>query len=530
MGNDSLLLSSGTVYDGLGSPGRTADVLVRDGRIASISDVPLRVPSARRIDCTGRVVAPGFVDTHAHSDLVPLLPDPQPFKLLQGVTTEIVGNCGISFAPLDHAAAESAADLVGNLAKGVAVEPGGFAALLDRLAEAGPTNNMAMLVGHNALRLSANGTEPELAPSALARMERLAAEAFEAGAVGFSTGLIYSPGSFAGIEELTALARVAARFGGLYATHMRDEGRRLEAAMGEAVTVARQAGIRLQISHCKVAGRGNHGKAATLVRTLEAARLDGVDVYGDQYPYAAGSTVLLALLPTRATAGGATALAERLSDPSVRALLRSDADRGEPGDGLWAACTPDDVLIIDHTDAGVVGLTLAEVCRSRDEHPFEALCRLVGEDPRAEAALTLMAESDVRTIMASPLVGIGSDSGVPIGLQHPRTWGSFPTVLGRYVRELAVLDLPEALRKATSFGARQFRLTGRGALLPGYIADVTVFDAQTIGHEADYLDPAGPVTGVHTVLLAGEVVVDDGAFNGSRSGRILRRGVSTIAS
>src|SRR5215218_6862292 len=512
MTSAGLLLQGGTVFDGLGAPGRVADVAVAGGRVVAVGGDP--PAGLRRVDCHGLAVAPGFVDTHAHSDLVHLGDQPQPFKLLQGVTTEVVGNCGLTFAPLDAASAEVAATLWSGLAGGVPIEPAG---LLDR---AGPANNLALLVGHGTLRLTANGLEERLRPGAAARMAALAAEAFQAGAVGLSSGLIYVPGSYADTGELVALARVAAAHGATYATHMRNEGVHLDAALEEAVTIARTAGARLQVSHCKAAGRAAHGTAGRLLERLAAARLDGVDAQGDQYPYDAGATVLSSLLPPAVAAGGTEAMAARLRDPEARAALRAQAERGGVADGGWALADPGDVLLTGHRDPGVVGRTLAEAAGQGD--PWDALCQLVADDPAATIVIRLMREDDLRAIMASPLVGVGSDNGPPGGLEHPRTWGCFPRLLGRYVRELGVLTWEQAIRKATWLGARQFRLDGRGLLVEGAVADLCVFDPATVGHEGTYLDPDVPVRGIVHVLLAGEPVVEGAQFNGRRAGRVLR--------
>jgi N-acyl-D-amino-acid deacylase len=515
-----LLLEGGTVFDGLGNPGRVADVAVVGGRVVAVGGDP--PAGLRRIGCDGLAVVPGFVDTHAHSDLVHLLDQPQPFKLLQGVTTEVVGNCGLTFAPLDPGSAEVAAALWSSLAGGVPVEPATFGELAGRLDEARPANNLALLVGHGTLRLTANGLEERLRPGAAERMAALAAEAFEAGAVGLSSGLIYVPGSYAGTGELVALARVAAAYGGVYATHLRDEGGHLEAALDEAVTIAGTAGTRLQVSHCKAAGRAAHGTAGRLLERLAAARLDGIDAQGDQYPYDAGATVLSALLPPAVAAGGTEAMRARLRDPGTRAALRAQAERGGIGDGAWAEADPADVLLTGHRDPGVVGRTLAEVAGGRD--PWDVLCELVAGDPAAAIVVRLAREDDVRAIMASPLVGVGSDNGPPTGLEHPRTWGCFPRLLGRYVRELGVLTWEQAVRKATWLGARQFRLDGRGLLVEGAVADLCVFDPATVGHDGTYLDPDVPVTGIEHVVLAGDLVVEHGRFTGRRSGRVLRSG------
>ncbi|NED96268.1 D-aminoacylase [Phytoactinopolyspora alkaliphila] len=516
---DTLVLRAGTVFDGLGSAASTADVLVEDGRIREIGQVP--VPGgARVIDCDGLFVAPGFVDAHSHSDLVPLMDHAQPFKLLQGVTTEIAGNCGFSFAPLTGASADLVRSMYDELACGVEVKPASFAGFLDTVERHRPTNHMAFLVGHHTLRLTANGAGDHLKPGALAEMRRLAAESFEAGAVGFSTGLIYPPGCFAARDELEELARVAGVYGRVYATHMRDEGQFVVEAIDEAVAIARAGGIRLQISHCKAAGRAAHGNGAALLERIEAARLDGVDVLGDQYPYLAGGTVMLALLPNVAAAGGAEAMTSRLADLAQRVALSAQAARGRPGDGMWASTEPSKVIITGHRDTTMVGRTIADVAGGGD--PFDTLCDLLLADPGAAIVLEMMAEADVRRIMASPLVGVGSDNGPPLGMQHPRTYGCFPRLLGHYVREEKVLTWEAAIRKATSLIAGQFGLDGRGVLLPGAHADITVFDPERIGHAGTYVRPDVPVDGIETVVLGGQVVVENATFTGARAGRVLR--------
>jgi len=516
-----LLIRGGLVHDGLGNPPRTADVAIDGDRISAVGQ---DLGEARRIvDAYGLMVAPGFIDPHAHSDCVPLMDEPQPFKLLQGVTTEIVGNCGFSFAPLSEESAAEARVSFGDLAAGATIEPATFAQYLARVEAAGPTNHITALVGHNTLRLTANGTEVKLADGALDEMRRLTAEAFEAGAAGLSTGLIYIPGTFSDREEIVALAEVAHRFDRPYTSHMRDEGPALEEALDEAIDIGRRARVRVQISHCKAAGSASHGKGRVLLEKLHGARLEGVDIRGDQYPYLAGGTFLNALFPAEAREGGIAAFQDRLRDPAEVERLRTRAlEAADETSGLWGQTTPEGVLVTRHHDAAVIGRTVAQIAGDRD--PWLVACELVERDPNAMMVVTIMSEDDVRTIMADPLIGVGSDNGIPRGLDHPRTWGCFPRFLGRYVRELGVIDWPEAIRKMTSATADQFRLTGRGWIGPGAIADVTLFDPAAVGHDGTYEIPDVKPTGVPYVLLAGALVVDEGVFTGERLGRVIRAG------
>ena len=515
------LLRGGTVHDGLGAPGRPAGVLVEDGRISAVG-AQLDAAGATEVDCSDLIVCPGFIDTHSHSDALPLLEDAQPFKLLQGVTTEIAGNCGMSMAPLTADAAAEFVGLYGELAPGVEIGPGSFADFAARIEQSGPTNNIALLVGHSTLRLSANGMSTALRPGALDTMRTMAAESFEAGACGLSTGLIYVPGTYSDTDEVVALAEVAAAYGALYTTHMRDEGIHVEAALDEALEIGRRAGVRVQISHCKAAGRQMHGRGELVLERIARGRREGIDVLGDQYPYTAGATVLSSLIPSRAMAGGVEALRERLGDSVERAELRAEAERQGDGSGLWHDLEPKDVLITEHRYSAVVGRTLAELSAGAD--PWDTLCDLVLADTGAMIVLQLMAEIDVRRIMSDPLIAVGSDNGPPIGLQHPRTWGCFPRLLGTYVREEGVLTWEEALRKATSMPARHFGLHGRGVLRAGAVADICVFNPRTVGYAGTYQDPAVQPSGIEWVFLAGHAVVREGAFQGERRGALLRHG------
>ncbi|MGZ5296237.1 MAG: N-acyl-D-amino-acid deacylase family protein [Actinomycetota bacterium] len=509
-----LVIIGGIVHDGLGSPGARGDVAIDADRVVAVGlDLG---PARRTIDAADRFVAPGFVDAHSHSDAVPLMAEPQPFKLLQGVTTEVVGNCGFSVAPLDDTSAVYVKEAWGDLLPGVAVDAGSFGDYLERIGAAGPTNNIAPLVGHGTLRLTANGTRRELADGALDAMCARAEEAFRAGAVGLSTGLIYVPGTYAETDEIVTLARIAARWRRPYATHMRDEGERLGEALNEAIEVGRRSGARVQISHCKAFGSENRGKSALLLDTLHRARLAGIDVRGDQYPYTASSTFLVTLLPAEASEGGVEELRTRCAD--------SQALRRQLPSGMWGPTTAGDTVIIAHVDASTVGRTVADVATDRSLEPFATVCALVAEDPGAMVVEHGIHEEDVVAIMADPLIGIGSDNGAPVGMQHPRTWGCFPEFFGRFVRERSIVGWEEAIRKATSATALQFDLAHRGTLQPGSVADICVFDPATIAHPGSYEEPAATPVGIEHVVLGGTVVVDEGGFTGVREGRVLRAG------
>ncbi|WP_454049273.1 N-acyl-D-amino-acid deacylase family protein [Cellulomonas sp. Marseille-Q8402] len=521
----TLVLRGGSVLDGTGAPAVRADVVVAGDRVLAVGpdlDVPAGV---RVLDVDGLTVTPGFIDAHTHSDVVPFMADPQPFKVLQGVTTEVVGNCGNSAAPLvDDRAVDLHRPISSTVAAGVGSWPRTFGEYLDAVEAHGPTNHVASLVGHSTLRISANGMAEALAPGALERMVELAEAAFAEGAFGLSTGLIYAPGVYAGTDEVAALAAVAARWGRPYATHMRDEGDGLAASLAETFDVARRTGVRVQVSHCKAAGRRNHGRAGELLAALRVARAEGIEVHGDAYPYTTGESFLTALLPAEAQVGGRTELVRRLSDPAVRGALAARALAGGPGAGAWTQTTPAGVLLSMHADASLLGRSVAEVAAGRGQDPWDALCDLVLADPGAMMVYELMADADVRAVLADPLIAIGSDNSVPVGNAHQRGWGCFPTVLGPYVRDHHVLDLPEAVRKMTSLTADALGLPGRGRLVPGAVADLAVLDPATVGHAGTPQAPWVRPDGVRWTVLAGEVVVDDGEFTGARAGRVLRAG------
>lgn len=520
-----IVLTGGTVFDGAGTDPMTADVLIHGDRVVEVGrvDVPA---GARVLDVSGLAVAPGFIDAHTHSDVVPFMAEPQPFKLLQGVTTEIVGNCGNSAGPLiDEAAVEFHRPMSSTIPAKVDSWPRTLGGYLDAAAQAGPTNNIASLVGGSTLRISANGMDRELREGALTQMVALADRAMAEGAVGMSTGLIYAPGSYASEAEVRALAEVAARWQRPYATHMRDEGDGLAASLASTIDLARTTGVRIQISHCKAAGSANFGRGHEILETIHAARLEGLDVNGDMYPYTSGESFLSALLPSDAQSGGRGALVARLRDPAERERLHTRVLAGGPGEGAWQQTTPTGVVVSMHDpDPSVLGHNLAEIAGARGIDPFELLAELLIADPASMMVYDLMSLDDVELILAEPSIAIGSDNSVPVGNAHRRGWGCFPTTLGEFSRDREVLTLSEAIRKMTSLPARIFGLIGRGHLLAGAIADIAVFDPATIGHEGTTVEPWLAPTGLHHTFLAGHHVIDEGRFCGERRGRVLRAG------
>ena len=472
-----VLFTGGTVIDGTGAPRVRADVAVAGDRIAAVGDLA-EAQAGRTIDATGRIVSPGFIDAHTHDDNLLLVdPDVTP-KTSQGVTTVIAGNCGVSLAPLTPGRpTPPPLDLLGGPADFRYPRFADYVAALD---EAPPAANAGLLVGHSALRLDTmdDVDRPATAGEIDAMRERLA-EGMEAGALGFSTGLIYGPNKAATTDEVAAVAEVAGAAGGLYVTHMRDEGADIERAMEEAFEIGRRAGTGVVISHHKCAGRANFGRSGETLALIEKTRRSqsvGLDVY----PYTAGSTVLMPEMVGKAE----------------RVIV------------TWSEPHP------EHA-----GRDLPDVAAEMGLDPIAAAERL----QPAGGIYFMMDEADVRRIMAYEHSMIGSD-GLPHDQHpHPRLWGTFPRVLGHYSRELGLLTLEDALRRMTGLTAAQFGLTDRGAVRAGAYADLVVFDAETIADEATFEAPTRPAAGIDIVMVNGAIVREGGRVTGKRPGRALRR-------
>ena len=528
-----LVIAGGRVIDGTGDPWFRADVGIAGDRIAAVGDLS-RAAARRRIDAADHMVAPGFIDMLGQSEMTLLADNAAESKIRQGITSEVTGEGG-SAAPASEATLKDARPWLDKY--GIKVDWTDFRGYFDRLRAARPAINLASFVGAAQVRQVVLGSEDvQPTPEQLRRMEELVDAAMQQGAVGLSTSLIYPPGSYARTGELIALARVAARHGGLYASHIRDEGRGEMEALEEAITIGREARIPVEVWHLKVAGRAVWGRMKDVVARIERARAEGLDVTADMYPYVASGNGLDATVPQWAQAGGVDAMIKRFHDPAQRARILQEIRDGHGGewDG-WKGRPPEDILIVSVLDPALqkwTGKRLSQVAADMGKSPEEALVDLVEAD-RANVfvARFSMNEDDVQYALRRPWVAIDLDAGAfslagPFGAvkHHPRALGTMPRVLGHYSRDLKLFPLEEAVRKMTSLPARRVGLFDRGLLRPGLAADVVVFDPDRIRDVATFEAPNAYSEGVEYVVVNGRVVLDAGRMTAERPGRPLTRG------
>lgn len=503
-----LVLEGGLVIDGTGAEGVSADVGVRDGVIAEVGDLDGR-SAEERIDVSDHVVAPGFIDPHTHSrGTIFEIPTAENF-IRQGVTTLVEGNDGSS--PLD------------------------LSTWYDSLDAAGGTSpNFAMFVGHGSIRRAVIG-EDDRAPSddELEEMRGLVAEAMSAGALGLSTGLFYLPGSFAETEEVIELARVAREAGGIYISHMRNEGAGVWESIAETIEIGRAAGIPVQMTHHKIGAVTNFGRSSESIAMIEEAREEGIDITFDQYPYTASSTGLSVIIPRWAQEGGE--LEVRLADPELRARIVADVmawvdERfaNDPSKIQLVSCRFDEGRG-QAFPADIAGLTLLDILAARDtEGTPISIAELILEIDQAGGCSSIFHaydEWDVQQLMQSEHGMIGSDGSLVhfgVASPHPRGYGTYPRVLGRYARDLGVIPLPEAVRRMTSAPADRLGFEDRGRIEVGYVADITVFDPETVIDRATFQDPHQYPEGIPYVFVGGVAVVRDGEVTGARPGVVLR--------
>jgi N-acyl-D-amino-acid deacylase len=527
----SLLIRGGLVVDGSGSPARPADVAVEGERIAAVAP-QLSGPADRVIDAAGRVVTPGFIDMHSHSDLFYFACPSAESKIRQGVTTEVVGMCSFSQAPLRPDQLDIVRGWAGGIGAGLDLPWETFAQYLDALRAMHPSVNVAHFVGHGALRIAAMGFEARPAePDDLKGMQRLLGEAMDAGAFGFSTGLVYAPSAYSDTAELIALAKSMASRGGYYFSHIRGESSMLLDSINEAIRIGEESGVGVQVSHVKASGKDNWPKIDAALRLFETARARGVDVLGDVYPYNAGSTKLDNMMPAWAHDGGVGKLLERLADRSTRRRIVEECliDGERWGTVSQGGIGFDQVFIATCKRRELEGLDLAQIARQSGQPPAEVLMNLLLEEKCTVGMVSFSQSIDnVAKVLAHPALMIGSDS-IPLyegegdrpGKPHPRTYGTFPRVLGEYARERKLFSLETAVHKMTGMSAARIGLRERGLVQPGYFADLTVVDPATVKDESTYAEPHRYPTGIPYVLVNGAVVVDDGRMGAARPGRVL---------
>jgi dihydroorotase/N-acyl-D-amino-acid deacylase len=500
-----LLLQNGLVFDGSGSAAFTASVLIEGNRIVDVGN-PAVPAGSSILDCSGLAIAPGFIDLHSHLDLQVLedLPD----KIRQGVTSEVVGNCGFSpfpFAGDRQGLQEFASGILGS------GEGWGWSTATEylRLVEQRARMHVFSLVGHGSLRVTVSGQRQKpLSAAELDRMSGLLGEALSAGCAGFSTGLMYAPGSSAGADELERLCRVVARSGKLYATHMRSYSTKLVEAVREQLDLARASGCRLQISHLQAAGRANWGLQEQALGEIETARRQGIDVEFDIYPYQCGSTVLTQWLPAWSLEGGKHALLGRLRDEKVRDGIAKEMDRDRAQ--LWSDITVSGLSSIENE--GLVGKTIADIATARNVDPAEAAVDLLLEEEAAVNVVSFnQSEENLRQLITHPLCSIISDGFYVKGKAHPRLYGTFPELLGTVTREKNWLSLADAVHKITGQPAGRLGLRDRGLVRPDYFADLTVFDPASVQSHSTYDNPNQEPQGIVSVVRDGQVIYGQAA-------------------
>jgi len=525
-----LLIRHGTVIDGTGAPGVMADVGVSDGRITALAP-QLEGSATRQIDASGCVVAPGFIDVHTHSDFTLLSAPGADSKVRQGITTEVVGNCGFSPAPVHPQTLELLKEYTGFLNPHLPWNWQRLGEFYQRVSERGCAMNIAPLVGHGAVRIAVMGFDNR-PPSAteLVQMQRLVGEAMEDGAFGISSGLIYTPGCFGDTAELVALSEVVRDGGGIYATHMRGEGATLETSIAEAIRIGEEARLPVQISHLKASGRENWGKMARALQMVDEARARGLAVTADIYPYIAGSTTMTSLFPAWTLEGGMERFLARLGDAATRRRIIDEVQGGREG---WSRANGsvgwDEIVVSScQNQKQFEGQTVAQIAAAMGRDPAEAMMDfLLAEEGTVAIILFMMSEENVARGIAHPQVMIGSDSLALAtgqgGKPHPRTYGTFPRVLGKYVRQDKVITLEDGVRKMTSMAAAKLGLSDRGVLAEGKAADITIFDAATVGDRATFADPHQFPDGIDYVIVNGQIVVEHGVQHPVLPGQVLER-------
>lgn len=496
-----IIIKGGKIIDGCGNSWYKADIAIIGDRIAKIGGIN-QANARETIDASELIIAPGFIDIHTHCDRGLIERPTADNYLQQGVTTVLGGNCGGSQWPIGK--------------------------FLRSLKQKGISLNFATLVGHNTIRREVMAMEDRApTPQELDKMKKMVAQAMEEGAIGLSTGLKYLPGAYSKTEEVVELASVATSYGGLYATHMRDEGKDIIESIKETIRIGREAQIRVQISHHKIINPDKEGISKETLSLIQQARAEGIEITLDQYPYSATSTGISVLFPLWAMEGGNHKFAERVKEPETRKKIEEaisdnilyDRGGGDPKNIVISSC---------ESDPSLEGKSLAQILQERGIEPTaDNAAKLVTElqlQGSARALYHCLRQEDIRRIMASPLVMVASDGSIcqpGIGVPHPRNYGTYPRVLGFYVREEGIISLENAIRKMTSLPAQMLRLRRRGKLIEGYFADITIFDPTKIKDTASWKNPHQYPVGIEWVIVNGKIVISKGRHMGGLPGQIL---------
>ena len=525
-----MLIKNATIIDGSGKPAYKSDLLIKDDKIDKIGEVG-EVDVDRVIDAKGLAVTPGFIDTHSHSDLDVLLhPHVMP-KVMQGITTEFLGQDGVSMAPLPR---KYISDWRKNIAglDGVSDEIDWNYETTDNylkmIEKVGPGVNECYLVPHGNIRMEAMGLDNRQPnDEEIEKMKEITRREMEAGAFGLSTGLIYIPCAYSESKEIIEMCKVVAEYDGVFVIHQRSEADTIIDSMNEVIEIGRKSGVRVHWSHFKVAGKKNWDKIDTVLKQLEEARKEGIIVSFDQYPYVAGSTMMGAILPPWVHDGGTNKVIERLKDAEMRKKMRYDMENGIHGwDNFIDFAGFENIYVtsvVTEKNKDAVGLSITELAKLRNVDPYTAAFDLLMEEENAVGMVDFYGkEEHVKLFMARPEMNACTDGLLAPGKPHPRLYGSFPRILGKYVREEKVMPLEEAVRKLTSKAAEAMNLKDRGLLKEGYYADITIFNPDTIIDKGDFINPIQYPEGIEYVIVNGKVAVEHGKHTDVLNGKVIR--------
>lgn len=522
-----IVIKNGMVADGVTDNLNRADVVIMGDKIATVAPNVSEGLAKKVVDATDMVVAPGFVDVHSHSDYYLMIDPRAESKLLQGVTTDVGGNCGYSAAPMSGALRERRIKDY-QTQFGIDVSWSNLEEYFESLSRKGHGINYAALLGYNTIRgsvLGENNSQPDA--DSMKKLKAAVAEGLDQGAVGMSVGVVYPPACFASEDEFAQVFSVVGGRDKVFATHIRSEGPGLLESLTEVVNVARRSCARLQVSHLKTAGKANWNKLDRAFEILEGAMGEGMKVMADRYPYLASNTGLQVVLPDRAFDGGKEALLKRLGNSADREAFSRDIITNHPEAEYWETVMVSQVVNPKNRD--LEGLTVAQGAQLRKKSPHDFVFDLLAEeDAYVEAIFFCMSEDNLDRILKKPYVMVGSDAGaraltgpLAIGKPHPRTYGTFPTFLQKYVREKKQISIPEAVKKTSSMAARFFGLVGRGEITPGSFADIVIFDPATVGDNSTYTAPIAPPSGIQNVFVNGRLAVENGRLAGELAGQVI---------